>query len=118
MAHRRSGRVILQFARGMRREMTDAERMLWRVLRSHQLHDVHFRRQHPIGRYIVDFCAPRWKLVVEVDGGQHAQQAVYDAERSAFLEAEGYRVCRFWNHEVLEDVDAVARKILEVIEGG
>jgi very-short-patch-repair endonuclease len=75
--------------------------------------DVHFRNQHAIGNYIVDFCAPRKKLIIEVDGRQHIEQKQYDKERTAFLETKGYRVLRFWNNDVMNNIDAV----LEVIWG-
>ena len=75
--------------------MTDAELKLWSRLRAHRMEDVHFRRQHAIGRYVVDFCSIREKLIIEVDGGQHVDQADYDAERAAYLELQGFRVIRF-----------------------
>ena len=74
---------------------------------------VHFRRQFPVGNYVVDFCAPRKKLVIEVDGSQHLDQRDYDTERTAFLESQGYRVLRFWNHEVLNDLNAVLLAIYQ-----
>ena len=73
--------------------------------------DTHFRRQVRLGRYIVDFASYRAKLVIEIDGGQHAEQAVADAERTRFLEAKGYRVVRFWNNEVLMNIDGVLEAI-------
>jgi very-short-patch-repair endonuclease len=97
----------------LRQNMTDAEIKLWSRLRAHQLEDIHFRRQHIIGSYVVDFCAPRYKLVIEVDGGHHLEQKEYDAERTVFLESKGYRVIRFWNHEVLSDLDAVMLAIMQ-----
>jgi very-short-patch-repair endonuclease len=72
------------------------------------LNGVHFRRQHAIGPYVVDFCAPREKLVVEVDGGQHLEQQEYDAERTNYLESKGYRLVRFNNGEVLDNIEGVA----------
>ncbi len=96
--------------------MTDAEIKLWSRLRAHQLDNVHFRRQHAIGPYVVDFCAPQKKLIIEVDGSQHLDQAEYDAERTAYLESLGFRVIRFWNHEVLGDIDAVLLAIFQEIQ--
>jgi very-short-patch-repair endonuclease len=96
--------------------MTEAEARLWSRLRMHQLADVHFRRQHAIGPYIVDFCAPIEKLVIEVDGSQHLEQEDYDAERTLFLESLGYRVLRFWNHEVLGDMDSVLLATLQALQ--
>jgi very-short-patch-repair endonuclease len=103
------------FARDLRSNPTPAETRLWQVLRKHQIQDARFRRQHLIGPYIVDFCAPRLKLVIEVDGGQHIDQHEYDCQRTAFLESKGYRVLRFWNNEVEDDLNAVAQVITETI---
>ena len=99
-------------ARVMRSEPTEAERKLWWHLRHRlTLHDSHFRRQVYLGRYIVDFVSHGLKLIVEVDGGQHAEQERRDAVRTRFLESEGYRVLRFWNNEVLGNVDGVLEMI-------
>jgi very-short-patch-repair endonuclease len=76
---------------------------------------VSFRRPHAIGPFVVDFCAPKLKLVVELDGGQHVEQATYDAERTAFLQAEGYRVLRFWNSQVESDLEGVLGVILDAM---
>ena len=100
----------------LRHNLTDAETKLWGALRSHQLQDVHFRRQYVIGSYIVDFCAPERKLVIEVDGGQHLDAQEYDAGRTVFLRSQGFRVLRFWNDEVLRDLDAVLEVILECLK--
>ena len=75
-----------------------------------------FRRQQPIGPYIVDFVSFERKVIIEVDGGQHSQQTEYDAERTAWLNAQGYRVLRFWNNQILEEVEAVKAGILKVLE--
>jgi very-short-patch-repair endonuclease len=77
-----------------------------------QLEGLRFRRQHAIGTYIVDFCAPRKKLIVEIDGGQHLEQQQYDAERTLFLESRGYKVLRFWNHEILNHLEDVIGAII------
>jgi len=97
----------------MRKTPTDAEKKLWWHLR-HRLRvsDTHFRRQVRLGRYIVDFASHGARLVIEIDGGRHAEQVTADAERTRFLEAEGYRVLRFWNNEVLTNIDGV----LEVVQ--
>jgi very-short-patch-repair endonuclease len=92
-------------ARELRRTMTDAQRRLWRHLRRHFL-GVHFRRQVPIGPYIVDFACLGQRLVVEVDGGQHLASAE-DKVRDRWLRERGYRVLRFWNHEVLKNTEGV-----------
>ena len=101
-----------QFARLMRAQPTDAERILWQRLR----HDValtgsHFRRQALIGRFIVDFVSRKAKLVIELDGGQHDEQRVADAKRTQQIEAKGYRVLRFWNNDVLGNIDGVLSEI-------
>ncbi len=80
-----------------------------------QLESVHFRRQHAIGPYIVDFCAPRIKLIIEVDGGQHLEQGAYDGQRTKFLEGKGYRVLRFWNNEINTHLDDVMTLIWDVV---
>ena len=97
-------------ARSFRRTMTDAERVLWRALRS-ALPDYHWRKQIPFGPYIVDFCSHRAKLVIEVDGGQHAEGGDRDATRTRFLEAEGYRIIRFWNNDVFTNREGVIQAI-------
>ena len=102
-------------ARGLRGNMTDAERMLWKHLRMRQMHGCRFRRQQPIGPYIADFACMETKTIVEVDGGQHSEQVVEDEERTRFLEGEGFRVLRFWNHDVLQQTEAVLRVIEEAL---
>jgi very-short-patch-repair endonuclease len=103
-------------AKELRRNSTDAERVLWRQLRAHRLARYKFRRQQPIGRYIVDFVCFEKQLIIELDGGQHAEQVAYDSERSAWLRSQGFRVLRFWNHEVLQDTEAVMKVILNECE--
>jgi len=98
-------------ARALRRRMTDAERRIWYFLRGRQLADFKFRRQHPIGPYVVDFVCLAHKLVIELDGSQHAD-AANDRRRDAFLQREGYRVLRFWNNEALSHTAAVCESIL------
>jgi very-short-patch-repair endonuclease len=97
----------------MRSAPTEAERKLWWHLRHRlPLSATHFRRQVRLGRFIVDFASHQLKIVIEIDGGQHAEQLERDAKRTEFLKAEGYRVLRFWNNEVLRNIDGV----LEVIQ--
>ena len=98
-------------ARNLRQTATDAERVLWRGLRELHL-PVNVRRQHPIGSYIADFAIPACKLVIEIDGSQHADNADEDARRSAALNACGYRVIRFWNTEVLGNTEGVIQAIV------
>ena len=114
--HRRSAAQTFHHARELRGNQTDAERMLWQGLRLHQMGDLRFRRQHAIGYYIVDFCCLKPKLIIEVDGGHHQQEKEYDVERTAFLASKGFRVMRFWNHEVMNDLDAVVREIFRVAQ--
>jgi len=103
-------------ARELRNNLTDAERRLWQKLQRRQIAAAKFRRQQPIGPFIVDFVCFEHRLIVEVDGGQHAQQVPYDEKRSRWLEAQGYRVLRFWNNDVLANTEAVAQSILEAVE--
>ena len=103
-------------AKRMRKQMTDAELKLWNALRAHRLMGLGFRRQYPFGRYILDFACPEHKLVVEVDGSQHGEaQAVYDTVRTQALQAAGWTVLRFWNDDVLKDIDGVCQHILATI---
>jgi very-short-patch-repair endonuclease len=115
MPHYRTSPTVFLHACELRHAPTEAEVRLWRRLRMQQVEGARFRRQHAIGPYVVDFCAPRQKLVVEVDGGQHLEHEGYDAERTKYLEAKGYRVIRFWNNEVSQQMDAILRVILEAL---
>ena len=98
-------------ARRLRRDQTDAERKLWFALRNRQLDGFKFSRQMPIGSYIADFVCRREKLIIELDGGQHAAQVARDARRTAFLEARGFNVLRFWNNDVLMNMEGVLEMI-------
>ena len=93
-------------ARRLRRDATKHERILWNALRA-SFPEVKFRRQVPLGPYFADFCCHAERLVMELDGGQHAEAIGYDAARTRFLESEGYRVLRFWNNDVVEALDGV-----------
>jgi very-short-patch-repair endonuclease len=103
------------YARGLRRRQADAERRLWARLRDRRLLGVKFARQVPIGHYVVDFCSREMKLIVELDGGQHAMRGAYDAGRTAFLESLGYRVVRFWDNEALANADGVLQRIAQAL---
>ena len=103
------------YARGLRRRQTDAERRLWARLRDRRLFGVKFVRQMPVGPYVVDFCCRERKLIVELDGGQHAAQAAYDARRTVFLVEQGYRVLRFWDNEALGNRDGVLQRVAEAL---
>lgn len=96
-------------ARVLRNGATDAERRIWALLSGHS---PRFTRQHVVGNYIIDLACRRVKLAVEFDGGQHWQRRKYDASRTEFLEALGWRVIRFWNSEVIDNADGVAQAIL------
>ncbi len=102
-------------ARNLRRKSTDAECLLWRHLRDRQLAGLKFRRQHPLGNFVVDFVCLEHCLVVEVDGGQHATQQKADADREAGLVRLGYRVLRFWNNEVLGNTVGVLETIVRAV---
>jgi very-short-patch-repair endonuclease len=100
-------------ARTLRRDMTDAEKRLWLGLRARQIDGWQFRRQAPIGPYFADIVCFARHLIVEVDGGQHSAEA--DATRTAWLEAEGFRILRFWNHDVLRNPEGVLDEIRRVV---
>ena len=102
------------FARNLRLAATDAERRLWNHLRGRQLDGAHFRRQHPIGDYVADFCCTSLKLVIEVDGSQHSESE-HDLKRDAWLAARGYTVLRLWNNDVLTQTANVVEKILATV---
>lgn len=103
-------------ARRLRATMTNAEKTLWLRLRDRRFHGLKFRRQHPIGPYFVDFVCWQRKLVIELDGGQHMDQASYDARRSHFLVSRGFTVLRFWNDEVLNHWEGVAEIIIQYLK--
>jgi len=102
-------------ARALRGNQTDAEQALWQRLRNKQLDGFRFRRQVPVGHYIADFVCHGERVIVEVDGGQHVEQKQYDAARTAFLEAEGYRVRRFWNNDVFGNIEGVLERVRETL---
>lgn len=102
-------------SRRLRSEMTDAERRLWQCLRLRQVEGHKFRRQHPLGRYILDFVCLERRLVVEVDGGQHSEQQDYDETRTEWLRWRGFRVVRFWNNEIMNNIDGVMEAIRQAL---
>ena len=108
---RGSTRQIEAAARRLRADMTPAEQRLWAMLRNRRLDGLAFRCQHPVGRFILDFYSPACRLAVELDGGVHEAQADSDEARTAVLQAHGYRVLRFRNEEVLDDLPSVLRRI-------
>ena len=101
------GNALLERARGMRREMTPQEAILWRQLRGRRFEGFKFRRQMWLYGFVADFACPEAKLVVEADGSQHADDAEYDAARSAAFERMGWQTIRFWNNEITQDLDRV-----------
>ncbi len=109
--------ILLSRVRDLRRNATDAEKLLWSILRNRQLGGFKFRRQHPIKPYIADFLNEEVKLIIELDGGQHAQdmQQSKDEKRTKFLEHKGYHVLRFWNNDVLQNIEAVIETIFEAL---
>ncbi|MDE2118625.1 MAG: endonuclease domain-containing protein [Betaproteobacteria bacterium] len=110
---------MLNNAKTLRTTQTEAEQRLWYHLRAHRFMDLKFKRQKPIGRYIVDFVCIERRLIIELDGGQHTEQVAYDQHRdawlrgcvAAWLRSQGYTVLRFWNNEVMQQLDGVLEKI-------
>ena len=107
----------LQKARALRGQQTDAEKRLWSRLRRKQVAGARFRRQMPVGPYIVDFACPSARLIVEVDGGQHGSDSKPDTRRDAWFHARGWRVLRFWNNQVLAETDSVVDEIYRAVRG-
>ena len=105
-------------ARELRKNMTTQERKLWSILRKKSLNNLKFRRQYPIGDYIVDFICHEKNLIIEVDGGQHneTKNKIYDKIRTRFLESKGFKVIRFWNNEIDENIEGVYFEILRVLD--
>lgn len=103
----------LLYAKELRKHSTEAEKLLWRNLRNRQLGDVKFRRQHPLGHYIVDFVSMERKLIIEIDGGQHAEAGhqLKDKRRDQYFQEKGFKVLRFWSNEVFHDLTGVLEKI-------
>jgi len=101
-------------ARELRKVPTPDEIRLWSYLRGGKL-GVKFRRQYALWGYIPDFCSPKAKLIIELDGSQHLEQEEYDKERTVFLESKGYRVIRFWNNDIMKDIDTVLKVILNAL---
>jgi very-short-patch-repair endonuclease len=100
-----------QRPRDLRNAATDAERSVWQHLRNRQMAGAKFRRQHPLGDYIVDFISFDAMLIIELDGGQHAERTSYDTRRDAFLTSAGFKILRFWNSDVMTNLDGVLETI-------
>ena len=103
-------------ARELRGQMTEAENLLWLQLKGRRFQGFKFRRQRPLGPYILDFVCLEAGLVIEIDGGQHSDQLAYDRARTALIEAQGLTVIRFWNHEVMNETPAVLEKIWQTLQ--
>jgi adenine-specific DNA-methyltransferase len=106
---------IRAYAREMRSKMTDAEALLWKLLRNRRIANAKFRRQHPLGRYILDFYCDDKKLGIELDSGQHGETVKYDKQRDDWLHAQGIQVLRFWNNQVLTETEAVMEVIYQEV---
>ena len=104
------------YERNLRRSQTNAERKLWFLLRDRRLAGFKFRRQQPLGPFIVDFCCTEARVIVELDGGHHALTHDSDAARSGYLAGQGYRLLRFWNNEVLGSTSGVLERIVEALK--
>lgn len=104
-------------ARSLRKNMTEQERILWQYLRKRSINNFKFRRQYPIGNYIVDFVCLEKRLVIEIDGGQHNQSdnILYDQNRTQYIEKFGYKVIRFWNNEIESNIEGVYEEILKYL---
>ncbi len=104
-------------AKILRKQQTPQEKTIWNLVRNRKIQNIKFKRQYPIGNYIVDFAAPDIKLIIELDGGQHneTQNKKYDEERTIFLSSLGFTVIRFWNNEINENIEGVYDKIYKTI---
>ena len=102
---------LLNNAKSLRSNMTEAEQKLWYYLRAGRFMGIKFKRQKPLGRYIVDFICLEEKLIIELDGGQHAEKVTYDHQRDSWLRSQGYTVLRFWNNELFNETESVLEKI-------
>ncbi|HJU70496.1 MAG TPA: endonuclease domain-containing protein [Paucimonas sp.] len=109
---------IRTWAREMRSGMSDAEALLWKLLRNRRLAGAKFRRQHPIGRYILDFYCAERKLCIELDGGQHGEAVAYDQRRDQWLRGQGIQILRFWNNQMLMETEGVLEMIYQALLAG
>ena len=109
---------LIEYAREHRKNMTNAEVLLWQHLRKRHLGNIRFRRQQPVGSYIPDFISFEARMVIELDGGQHFQAAIRDHERNKWFENQGFQVLRFWNNEVLGNIEGVLEAIFQEVKKG
>lgn len=105
------GPQTLANAKSLRSNQTEAEARLWYHLRAHRFMGLKFKRQKPVGRYIADFVCWERRLIIELDGGQHAEQVAYDQRRDVWLRSQGYKVLRFWNNDVIQELEAVLEQV-------
>lgn len=115
MQMKRINPVSTERARELRSDMTIAEQIIWQAIRGEQIKGQKFRRQYVIGAYIADFACVKEKLVIELDGGQHQEQVEYDEKRTGYLQAQGWRVLRFWNNDVMGNMDGVLFGIADTL---
>lgn len=108
--------IIRSHAKQLRHELTNEEKRLWYLLRGRRFADYKFRRQHPVGHYILDFACCEARLAIELDGGQHDENQEYDRQRTGWLNQRGWTVLRFWNNELWNNEEAVLDKILETLQ--
>lgn len=106
-----SDEKALTNAKILRANQTDAEQRIWYHLRAHRFMGLKFKRQKPLGHYIVDFVCVEQRLIIEIDGGQHAEQTEYDQRRDVWLQSQGYTILRFWNNEVMQQLESVLEQI-------
>ena len=108
--------IIRSHAKQLRRELTQEERLLWYLLRSRRFSRYKFRRQHPVGHYILDFACCEARLAIELDGGQHDERYEYDVQRTVWLNKKGWMIMRFWNNELWQNEEAVLERIFEALQ--
>lgn len=104
------------YVKALRQTMTPEEQLLWRLLRNRRFANYKFRRQHPVGPFILDFACHQHKVVIELDGGQHSRQSRYDGRRTQWLKRRGWVVLRFWNNELRENTEGVLMTVLDVLK--
>ena len=114
--HKRTTPKTFARAKELHCNMTPVEVKLWARLRANRLDGVHFRNQHAIGNYVPDFCAIKERLIIELDGSQHLEQTEYDDDRTKYFESLGYRVIRFWNNQIMKDMNGVIFTITYALE--
>ncbi|MFZ4528880.1 MAG: endonuclease domain-containing protein [Undibacterium curvum] len=107
---------LKRYARAMRKNMPDAEALCWSLLRNRRMANAKFRRQHVIGSYIIDFYCAEYQLAIELDGGQHSEQQDYDRQRDAYLRSLKITTLRFWNHQMLNETEAVLEAIYHALQ--